>query len=679
MNAGTRGQAIVVNPIGEDFNALVNKNPFTMVLFTAPWCNHCEKVEVEFNKAAEVSKTIPGLKVPVAFAQVDGSVKDNQDILDKYEIDGYPTLYLAAGADENGNPRKIEFDGESSQEGIIHFIEHQIFGLVRNLNTVNDLQILVSALGHTEADHRPIVVGLFDTSDASAGEKISENQKLINMFENIATNTELPQLRFAKTTPGSEVGIKLKSSFGASAPSILVYRYHTVAPALLTKKEDLLNETRIQEFIDEAILIPTVATIVNEENFEKSVLLQHGKNFLVMYYAPWCKHSRALHATFEEVAKTLKNSPKDNIIPIKMDASKASDDFKDVHGIVGYPLLMIYRNGNRSPAFEIEFTTNNILEWATQRSQAKFIEVNSSDDIEKLFGETEEEMQARLAKEEEERKRKGDTAVIPPEPERVDIVIVAAKSAVQNATLLDLFDSIAFRSPNQYKYCKLSPTSNIDHLDGLYSFRTAYGRFKNNKNYAKYKGELDDADALVAWITRSSLPNALYYDDDSYMETIVATQIEIVVFVFIPENHERERDIIYTLQEVGDASRDDALFAYTYPDNEQLSEFFGISMDIEEPVVKVLQVRAIDDMTVFNAPEYEDIDKDYLESLVDLYYEGKLEQFEGFEEADEEQQDENQEEQEEEGEMDEEFDEEFEEQEEQIEGDQDQEEEEEEL
>jgi thiol-disulfide isomerase/thioredoxin len=57
---------------------------------------------------------------------------------------------------------------------------------------------------------------------------------------------------------------------------------------------------------------------VIRNTFEKAVL-GSDKEFLIMVYAPWCGHCKAIKPAYEAVAKSLQNNP--NIVIAKMDGT----------------------------------------------------------------------------------------------------------------------------------------------------------------------------------------------------------------------------------------------------------------------------------------------------------------------------------------------------------------------
>lgn len=92
-------------PSGHDYN---------LVMFYADWCPHCQTAKPEFKKAKESAKRkYPNCKLTLLDAE------KNQELSQKYEIEGYPTFKLIG---KNGNV--TEFESSPDYEGFMDFLKH---------------------------------------------------------------------------------------------------------------------------------------------------------------------------------------------------------------------------------------------------------------------------------------------------------------------------------------------------------------------------------------------------------------------------------------------------------------------------------------------------------------------------------------------------------------------------
>jgi len=60
-----------------------------MVEFYAPWCGHCKKLRPEYDQAAAELKA-----KNIKLGKVNCEAEINNEICEKYEIEGFPTLKI---------------------------------------------------------------------------------------------------------------------------------------------------------------------------------------------------------------------------------------------------------------------------------------------------------------------------------------------------------------------------------------------------------------------------------------------------------------------------------------------------------------------------------------------------------------------------------------------------------
>eukprot|EP00434_Breviolum_minutum_P028357 symbB.v1.2.025088.t1/scaffold2313.1/size127079/9 len=94
------------------FDSFLKEHERTLVEFYAPWCGHCQKLEPEYNQAADALR-MEGAKT--VLAKVDATAEP--DLASKYEVTSYPTLkYFVNGGDP------IEYDGPRDADGIAEWL-----------------------------------------------------------------------------------------------------------------------------------------------------------------------------------------------------------------------------------------------------------------------------------------------------------------------------------------------------------------------------------------------------------------------------------------------------------------------------------------------------------------------------------------------------------------------------
>jgi len=90
-----------------------------------------------------------------------------------------------------------------------------------------------------------------------------------------------------------------------------------------------------------------VRTIVGK-NFEQ-VVMDHTKDVLVEFYAPWCAHCKALEPIYDELASKL--SHHENLIIAKIDATQ-----NEVNGITirSFPTIRLWKKDEKENTIDYD-------------------------------------------------------------------------------------------------------------------------------------------------------------------------------------------------------------------------------------------------------------------------------------------------------------------------------------
>lgn len=101
--------------------------PAKMKFFYVDWCPHCktakpiwEEVKKKYNHK-KINNTL------VIFEEINCELPTNKGDLDKYNIQGYPTIKLIKGGDNNakrGDPgyEEIEYDAKPDETNLVEFL-----------------------------------------------------------------------------------------------------------------------------------------------------------------------------------------------------------------------------------------------------------------------------------------------------------------------------------------------------------------------------------------------------------------------------------------------------------------------------------------------------------------------------------------------------------------------------
>lgn len=89
---------------------------------------------------------------------------------------------------------------------------------------------------------------------------------------------------------------------------------------------------------------PTFVVDLDESNFD-AVVLDHTKDVLVEFYAPWCGHCKKLAPDYEVVAASLAGD--EHVVVAKVDADKHRS-LGERFGVTGFPTLKFFPKGDKS-------------------------------------------------------------------------------------------------------------------------------------------------------------------------------------------------------------------------------------------------------------------------------------------------------------------------------------------
>ncbi|GAB4818071.1 hypothetical protein N2152v2_005117 [Parachlorella kessleri] len=144
----------------KNFDDLVAKTKYALVMFYAPWCGHCKTLKPEYAKAAtQLKASVPD----VTLAKVDAT--EEKELGSKFEVQGYPTLKWFV----DGKPAG-EYSGGRTVDTIIQWIKKKTGPATKEVSSVDDLESL-------KTEGKLTVLGFFEKlegDDLSAYESFAQ-------------------------------------------------------------------------------------------------------------------------------------------------------------------------------------------------------------------------------------------------------------------------------------------------------------------------------------------------------------------------------------------------------------------------------------------------------------------------------------------------------------------------
>ena len=102
---------------------VINNDKDVMVIFYAPWCNHCKEFMPKYEEAAKIMKGNDKL----IMAKIDGSANEVESVA----ITGFPIILFYPGNKKKEEP--IQYNGKRTTEDIIKFIKTYSFNKMEDI------------------------------------------------------------------------------------------------------------------------------------------------------------------------------------------------------------------------------------------------------------------------------------------------------------------------------------------------------------------------------------------------------------------------------------------------------------------------------------------------------------------------------------------------------------------
>lgn len=93
-----------------------NNDKKTLVLFYADWCGHCKRLAPEWASLENSNDT------DVQLVKINGD--ENKELMNKFEVDGFPTIYFLPRGLSNHTER-VQYQGGRTVDELLKFLKMQ--------------------------------------------------------------------------------------------------------------------------------------------------------------------------------------------------------------------------------------------------------------------------------------------------------------------------------------------------------------------------------------------------------------------------------------------------------------------------------------------------------------------------------------------------------------------------
>lgn len=347
----------VVHLSDSTFDDFVISNPSVLVMFYAPWCGHCKAMKPAYTEAAQTMKE---QQIPGVLAAVDATKE--QEIGKRYKIEGFPTVkYFKDGevafdvnermADkivgfmkdpkEPPPPPPPERDWSEIPSEVVHLTADTFKGFVKKKKHVL-VMFYAPWCGHCKKAKPEFM---------DAAKHDAENSKIAYAAVDCTVQTSVcnqydvngyPTLRYFN------YGKKdFKYMGGRKAKDFMQF--------MENPREGPPPPPPEPQWSD----VPSHVHHLTDDNFDE--FMEEHDSVLVMFYAPWCGHCKAMKPDYMDAAEELANRNARGVLA-GVDCTKQKSLAKKFE-IGGFPTLKYFRKGVLHQEYRKSRTKEDIVDF----------------------------------------------------------------------------------------------------------------------------------------------------------------------------------------------------------------------------------------------------------------------------------------------------------------------------
>ncbi|CAI7908092.1 unnamed protein product [Closterium sp. NIES-53] len=371
-----------------NFESEVKSHDFIAVMFYAPWCGHCKRLEPEYVKAAEM---LVEEGSDIVLARINGDEKKHKAIARKYGVGGFPTIKIFRT--DYASP--LTYKGPREAVGLVAYLKKQAGPASTKVRSGSDLKRAME-------DEAVVVVGLFSALSSPEFESflsVARELRTDFVFKHTTDaallpakgpQLEAPAVRLLKQfdegpsrtlPPKPLTPCASRQYFGlavSDTPAMVIHdpRYDAkfirthiapsdIAPFLADfqagRAERVLKSEAVPQG-DSGAVKKVVA------NSFKDLVLNSRKNVLVEFHAPWCTACADLDPVLNDVAESL--SGQRDVVVAKMDFS-ANDIPSDKFDVTALPTIYLYTSAGVAVPYAGDNSKASLLAFVRKHKGAK--------------------------------------------------------------------------------------------------------------------------------------------------------------------------------------------------------------------------------------------------------------------------------------------------------------------
>lgn len=347
----------VVHLSDSTFDDFIGSNPSVLVMFYAPWCGHCKAMKPEYTDAAQSMKEqeIPGVLVAV-------DATKEQEIGKRYKIEGFPTVKyfkdgeVAFDVNERTADKIIEFmkdpkepppppppekDWQEVPSEVIHLTDEAFKGFVKKKKHVL-VMFYAPWCGHCKKAKPEFM---------DAAKHDAENSKIAYAAVDCTVQTSLCSKFDVTGYPTFRYFNYGKKDFK--------YTRGREAKDFIQFMEDPHEGPSAPPPEPEWSDLPSHVHHLTDDSFDDFV--KEHDSVLVMFYAPWCGHCKAMKPSYMDAAEELANKNVRGVLAA-VDCTKQKS-LAEKFEIRGFPTVKYFRKGVFSRDYRKSRTKEDIVDF----------------------------------------------------------------------------------------------------------------------------------------------------------------------------------------------------------------------------------------------------------------------------------------------------------------------------